>query len=79
MCTHNPQSYSCMKHIDIQAHFIRDAVNHQLIDVHHIMGVKNPADLMTKLLYHTIHLKWLVRISMDKNPGPKSAQITRGC
>src|SRR5258708_2222703 len=26
-CTHDPQSHSCMKHIDIRAYFIRDAVN----------------------------------------------------
>lgn len=50
-CTHDPHSHSRMKHIDIRAHFIRDAVNHRLIDVHHIPGVENPADLLTKPLH----------------------------
>jgi len=78
-CTHDPQSHSCMKHINIRAHFIRDTVNQQLIDVHHIPGIENPADLMTKPLQCTIHLKWLTHISMNKDTGPKSMQITRGC
>ena len=78
-CTHNPQSHSRMKHIDIRAHFIRDMVNWQLIDVHHIPGIENPADLMTKPLHRTIHLKWLTHISMNKDTGPESMQITRGC
>jgi hypothetical protein len=46
-CTHDPQSHSCMKHIDIRAHFICDSVNWCLIDVHHIPGSENPADLLT--------------------------------
>lgn len=49
-CTHDPQSHSRMKHIDIRAHFIRDSVNRRLIDVHHIPGTENPADLLTKPL-----------------------------
>ncbi len=58
-CTHDPQSHSRMKHIDIRAHFIRDAVNNRLIDIHHIPGTDNPADLLTKPLHRTMHLKWL--------------------
>jgi hypothetical protein len=49
-CMHDPQSHSRMKHIDIQSHFIRDSVNKRLIDIHHIPGVENPADLFTKPL-----------------------------
>ena len=66
-CTHDPQAHSRMKHIDIRAHFIRDAVNHRLIDVHHIPGIENPADLLTKPLHRSTHQKWLLRISMDKD------------
>ena len=66
-CTHDPQAHSHMKHIDIRAHFIRDAVNHRLIDVHHIPGIENPADLLTKPLHRSTHQKWLLRISMDKD------------
>src|SRR5260370_39125952 len=32
-CMHDPQSHSHMKHIDIWAHFICNAVNNHLIDV----------------------------------------------
>jgi hypothetical protein len=39
-CTHDPQAHSRMKHIDIQAHFIRDSVNRRFIDVHHIPGAE---------------------------------------
>ncbi|SRR5258708_24240487 len=42
-------------------------------------NITNPANLMTKPLHHMIHLKWMTHISMDKDLGPKSAQITRGC
>jgi hypothetical protein len=50
-CTHNPQSHSRMKHINIWAHFICDAVNNGFIDIHHIPGTDNPADLLTKFLH----------------------------
>ncbi len=66
-CTHDPQAHSHMKHIDIPAHFIRDCVNHRLIDVIHIPGIENPADLLTKPLHRTIHQKWLLRIAMHQD------------
>jgi hypothetical protein len=49
-CTHDPHSHSKMKHIDIRAHFIRSCVNRQIIDIHYIQGIHNPADLLTKPL-----------------------------
>jgi hypothetical protein len=64
-CTHDPHSHSRMKHIDLRAHFIRDCVNRRLIDVHHIPGVQNPADLLTKPLHHLIHQKWLHLCRLD--------------
>jgi hypothetical protein len=45
VCTHDLQAHSHMKHIDIRAHFICNSVNKRLIDVHHIPGTENPADL----------------------------------
>lgn len=53
-CAHEHHSHSRMKHIDIRrAHFIRDLVNGRLIDVHHIPGAQNPADLLAfhRVLY----------------------------
>jgi hypothetical protein len=67
LCTHDPQSHSRMKHIDIRAHFIRDTVNHRLVDVHHIPSVENPADLLTKPLHRVTHQKWLTRLNMHED------------
>jgi hypothetical protein len=66
-CSHDPQSHSRMKLIDIRAHFIRDSVNRRLVDVHHIPGSENPADLLSKPLAHVIHVKWIERIGMHRN------------
>jgi hypothetical protein len=63
-CAHDPHSHSRMKHIDIRAHFIRDCVNRHIIDVIHIPGADNPADLLTKPLEKTTHQKWLGRIRL---------------
>ena len=67
LCSHNPQSHSRMKHIDICAHFIRDSVSRCLIDIHHISGFKNPVDLFTKPLAQIIHKKWIICIRLDKD------------
>jgi hypothetical protein len=67
-CTHDPQHHSAMKHIDIRIHFICDCVNKGLIDVHHIPGIDNVADLFTKALGPQNHIKWLTRIGMYADP-----------
>jgi hypothetical protein len=54
-CTHDPQSHSCMKHINIQAHFICNAMNNSFINIHHIPGTDNPVDLLIKPLHRTIY------------------------
>jgi len=47
------------KHIDIQYHYIRDAIEGDKIRPHHINGAKNPADILTKnlsqMLFHQFH------------------------
>jgi hypothetical protein len=75
-CTHDPHSHSRMKHIDIRAHFIRDCVNRKIIDVHHIQGIYNPADLLTKPLEKVIHFKWLdsIRLSIDQKAVQETVQ-----
>lgn len=65
VCTHDPHSHSRMKHIDIRVHFIRDCVNHGFIDVQHIPGIQNPADLLTKPLEKLVHQKWLHCLRLD--------------
>jgi hypothetical protein len=64
-CTHDPHSHSRMKHIDITEHFIRDCVNRGVIDVQHVPGIQNPADLLTKPLAKPTHEKWLTHIRLD--------------
>jgi hypothetical protein len=66
-CTHDPQSHSRMKHIDIRAHFIRDCVNNRLVDIHHIPGIENPADLLTKPLTRVVHDKWVTRLGLNQD------------
>jgi hypothetical protein len=58
-----------MKHIDIRAHFIRDCINKELIDVHHVPGSENPSDLLTKPLNKFIHEKWLTTLRLDVGQG----------
>jgi hypothetical protein len=66
-CTHDPHSHSRMKHIDIRAHFIRDCVNHGVVDVQHIPGIENPSDLLTKPLDRIVHEKWLTSLRLNIN------------
>ena len=40
-------------------------VNTKTIDVIHIPGAENPADLLTKPLEKVIHCKWLKHIRLD--------------
>jgi hypothetical protein len=68
-CIHNLHSHSQMKHINIRVHFILDCVNQHLIDVHHIPGIDNIADVLTKPLNKIIHAKWLKCLQMDKGQG----------
>lgn len=56
-----------MKHIDIRAHFIRDCVNNRLVDIHHIPGIENPADLLTKPLTRVVHDKWVTRLGLNQD------------
>jgi hypothetical protein len=63
-CAHDPQHHSAMKHIDLRIHFIRDCVNKKLIDVNHIPGIDNYADVCTKPLGPLIQGKWTHRLGM---------------
>ena len=57
-----------MKHIDIRLHFVRDCVNNHVIDVKHIPGIQNSADLFTKPLDKVVHQKWVssLRLHIDQ-------------
>ena len=46
----NPAVEQRMKHIDIRHHYIHKQVETKVIDLYHITGEENPADLFTKPL-----------------------------
>jgi len=52
----NPVQEKRSKHIDIQYHYVRDAIEDDKIKPYHIDGARNPADILTKnlgqILFH---------------------------
>lgn len=46
----NPVFHGRSKHIHRRYHFIRECVDNELIEVHHIAGTKQRADILTKAL-----------------------------
>jgi hypothetical protein len=68
-CMRDPLHHSRMKHIDIRFHFIRDCVQQGQLDIIHIAGIENVADILTKPLARIIHEKWLKCLRMDRDQG----------
>jgi hypothetical protein len=68
-CTHDPHAHSKMKHIAIREHFIRDCIVKRLIDVVHVAGDKNIADLFTKPLHRVLHARWVNMLRLDASQG----------
>ena len=48
--TINPAVKHCLKHIDIQHHYIQEQYKSNVVEPFHIPGVDNPVDLFTKSL-----------------------------
>jgi len=46
----NPEFHACIKHINIQYHFIHEAVNCHLVNFEFVPTVKQAADELTKAL-----------------------------
>ena len=36
------------KHVDLRAHFVRDVINDQVIEIHCVKSAENHSDIMTK-------------------------------
>jgi hypothetical protein len=68
-CTHDPHIHTRMKHIDIRAHFIRDCVNKNLIDVIYISNQSNIADLLTKPLAKILQNRWCDLLRLNRGQG----------
>ena len=50
----NPVQEKRSKHIDIQYHYVRDAIEDDKIKPYYIDGARNPADILTKNLGQTL-------------------------
>jgi hypothetical protein len=46
----NPEFHACIKHIDIQYHFVCEAVDCHLVDFEFVSIIKQAADGLTKAL-----------------------------
>jgi hypothetical protein len=68
-CTHDPHAHSKMKHISIREHFIRECISRRTINVVHIDGKENPADLFTKPLGRVLHAQWVSRLNLRASQG----------
>jgi len=47
----NFEFHACIKHIDIQYHFVCEAVDHHLVDFEFVSIIKQVADGLTKALF----------------------------
>jgi len=47
----NPEFHACIKHINIQYHFVCKAVDHHLVDFEFVFIIKQAADGLTKALF----------------------------
>ena len=61
----NPVTETRSKHIDIRYHYIRDVIDRKLVEVFHIDGNENPADLFTKDLKHIKFHKFRGMLSLE--------------
>ena len=57
-----------MKHIDIRHHYIHRQVESKFIDLYHIAGEENPADLFTKPLPVVKVEKFRTLIGLTQEP-----------
>ena len=60
----NPVSHSRAKHIDLRHHFIRDAIEDEIIWLEYIPTVEMTADRLTKALSRQKHVNCLSRMGM---------------
>ena len=63
--TKNPVSHSRAKHIDIRHHFVREAIQDQIIWVQYIPTAEMTADSLTKALGREKHEKCTARMGMS--------------
>lgn len=74
----DPKSHSRLKHIDIRFHFVRHIVNGRIVDVVHISGTYNIADVLTKGLDRATHTKWITMIGLHPGSGGVLEELEPG-
>ena len=60
----NPEHHGCMKQLDLQYFWLRDAVDEHLILPEHLQTDEQPADLLTKPLCPDLVQKFKVKMGL---------------
>jgi len=63
----NPEFYACIKHIDIQYHFVCEAVDCHLVDFEFVPIIKQAADELTKALFAVKFSRFLIQSGLIFN------------
>jgi len=63
----NPEFHACIKHINIQYHFVHEAVNHHLVDFEFVPTVKQAADELIKALSAVKFSCFLIQLNLIFN------------
>lgn len=63
--SHNFQFHTCLKHINIQHHFIQDEVTNGTISISYVPTDENPADILTKGLHRPKHAKFTQELGLS--------------
>ena len=66
--TKNTKHNSCIKHINIQHHFICECIENGEISVLHVPSIDNLVDLFTRPLGHVAHQHACLSLCLCKNP-----------
>jgi len=63
----NPEFHACIKHINIQYHFVHEAVDCHLVDFEFVPTVKQAADGLTKALSAVKFSRFLIQSGLIFN------------
>jgi len=63
----NPEFHACIKHIDIQYHFVHEAVDCHLVNFEFVFIIKQAADELTKALFAVKFSHFLIQSGLILN------------
>lgn len=66
MICKNPKIQGRVKHIETREHFIREMVEREELEVEYIPSEENPADILTKSLGGTLHMRQVMLLGLQK-------------